>query len=271
MTDVNERIQAMVDAVSSGRPLAEVAAERGLPLAELEVWAALYGAARREALRERRRRLAVVGSVAATLVGLVGGVAFAGTCASLLPAPLVTMCPDEPALASELNGNFLTLRNWVLAPPGPVSATSSISAATSITAGTTVTAGSALVTGGGAQVQGLQLQWNTVQPNLGRAELINNRGSGGGGFDFYERNLVSDPSGAPLLTMSRARANFSGAVGGFGALCVVHTACEDSAPFACGQSAACPDGKFVVASTDGTSCNVLNRLRCCALRLTPCP
>lgn len=268
---MNERIRAMTDAVTSGRPLAELAQERNLPLEDLEVWASLYGAAKLEARRSARRRwvTASVGAVAALV--LVGRVALAGTCASVLPAPLVTLCQNEPALATELNTNFQTLRNWVLAPPAAVSATSSITAATSITAGTSLSAQSALVTGGPNQSQGLQLLWNTVAPGLGQAEIINNRGLGGGSFSFYERGFTSDPVGGALLSMSRGRANFSGGVGGNGSLCFEHTDCSDTAPVNCGGTSSCPQGKFAMASTDGTSCGVQNRLRCCAIRLTACP
>lgn len=269
--NVNERIDAMTDAVTSGRPLAEVAAERGIPLNDLEVWAALYGAATREVKQRSQRRWRGVAIALAATAGLAGGLAFAGSCASILPAPLVTMCQDEPALASEINSNFQTVRNWILSPPGPVSATSSVSATTSITAGTSVTAAGTLsgndlhVRGSaGAANQGLQAFWNTLNPGLGRTEIVNNRGLGGGGLYFYQRQNPGQLANDPIFSISPA------SIGGTGSLCLTHTDCVDTANFGCGGGATCPDGKFAVGETDGTGCGIQNRLRCCGLRLTNC-
>jgi hypothetical protein len=81
--------------------------------------AARLGASERDVERARRKflrrargpsrliRAAMVASFAAALFVARNGLA--GTCATLLPSPLITMCPDEPALASELNGNFNNL------------------------------------------------------------------------------------------------------------------------------------------------------------------
>ncbi len=59
-------------------------------------------------LKRRNRKLLSLAAVGLAVVGLsTAWRSFAQTsCAQTLPAPLVTFCPDAPAMASEVNGNF---------------------------------------------------------------------------------------------------------------------------------------------------------------------
>lgn len=247
--------------------LQRLAQGHGFSQEQLQGLQALYA----ELDRRRARRARTVAALAggAVLLVVAGRALAAGPCTQTLPAPLSTLCADSPALATELNDNFATLRNWILAPPGPVSGTASIAAATSLSAGTDVVA-TGLVKAGFNGSQGAEYAWNT-QVGGGRTELINNRGGGPGGFSFFDRATPASALGTPLLTMSAGTATFSGRVGGNGALCVVPSACEDSPTFNCGGSVVCPNNKFMVGFTDGTGCMVGNKARCCALQLTACP
>jgi hypothetical protein len=261
--NVHDRIRVMTEAVASNRPLPEVAKAHGIPLEELEVWATLYGAAKQEHRRRTRRSWQVlVGALVAAVVagGLVARKAWAGTCASVLPAPLVTMCPDEPALASEVNSNMSTLRGWILAPPAAVNATSTISASGQLSAH------SLFLSPALNQSQGTQVFWNQLSPGLGQTEIMNNRGLGGGGIAFYDRASPSSPSAPPIMTLQNNKLGGSNT-----ALCLQHVSCEDSPLFSCGGNAVCPTGKYVVGVTDGTGCAISNKLRCCGLQLVACP
>lgn len=59
-------------------------------------------------LKRRNRKLLSLAAVGLAVVGL--GTAWKSfaqvSCAQTLPSPLVTFCPDAPAMASEVNGNF---------------------------------------------------------------------------------------------------------------------------------------------------------------------
>lgn len=275
--DVLLRMQRLTQALRSTEPLAEAAQKHGVSIEELELWAALHEASAatqaRRSKRLRRVGMVVVACLAFASISLATRALAAGTCSQTLPAPLITFCPDEPALASEVNDNFAQLRSWILAPPAAVSATSSITAAGAIStpgamSSGTMATGLLLVNGPG---QGAQVAWNTITPGAGQYELINNRGLGGGGFAVYERNGPADAIASTLLRMDRVKANFVGAVGGNGALCVVPANCEDSLSFGCGGSAVCPNNKFMVGFTDGTSCSVPNKARCCSFQLVACP
>lgn len=223
-----------------------------------------------EAERHRARRKAGGGLLVATLVALAAGTVSAanGNCPNGLP---FCFTPDSPALAGEVNHNFMQLKEWLETKVGAVSAagvTASAVSAGSINA-TTLLSGAALQVPSGNQ--GTQLLWNSVTFSVGQTELINNKGLGSGGFVFYERQFTT--SGAPtrLLDMNTSRANFSGSIGGNGALCVVHTACVEGNYVNCGQTTSCPNGKVMVGMTDGTSCSVANRAQCCSLALIACP
>jgi hypothetical protein len=66
-----------------------------------------------------RRLTTVAGLAAAVAVAFTVGVA-RGTpaCAQTLPAPLVTFCSGGPALAQEINANFLQTAAWMAAKMG---------------------------------------------------------------------------------------------------------------------------------------------------------
>lgn len=82
----------------------------------------------------RRRRLARLGLG----VLLISGVAVLGaspvlaqvSCSETLPEPLVAFCPNEPAHASDINSNFRTLANAVIARTGGLGADAGIVVAT---------------------------------------------------------------------------------------------------------------------------------------------
>lgn len=95
----------------------ELAVRRGVT--EAEVLAArdafLVG------VESRKAPSALVAIVVAVVVSVVATrAAAAGTCAQTLPAPLSTMCADEPATATEVNGNFGQMVRWVEEKTGPI-------------------------------------------------------------------------------------------------------------------------------------------------------
>lgn len=121
-----------LEAVTAGRlSLAEAAKALGRTPAEVERQLEVLQLAQALSARESRRVRASVlrGVVGLGLVGALGLLLLnrtawaAGTCAQTLPAPLVTLCPDEPALASEVNGNFASLASALTNKTGGLSGT----------------------------------------------------------------------------------------------------------------------------------------------------
>lgn len=121
-----------LEAVAEGRlSLAEAATALGRTPAEVERQLEVLQLARALSARESRRlRSRLLRGVVG--VGLVGALTLlllnrtawaAGTCAQTLPAPLVTLCPDEPALASEVNGNFASLASALTTKTGGLTGT----------------------------------------------------------------------------------------------------------------------------------------------------
>lgn len=121
-----------LEAVADGRlSLAEAATALGRTPAEVERQLEVLQLARALSARESRRlRTRLLRGVVG--VGLVGALTLlllnrtawaAGTCAQTLPAPLVTLCPDEPALASEVNGNFASLASALTSKTGGLTGT----------------------------------------------------------------------------------------------------------------------------------------------------
>lgn len=91
-------------------------------------------AVRRAIRRERRRALVTL--VALSLVATLTWTArtWAQTsCAQTLPAPLVTFCPDAPAIAPQVNGNFQALASAVIARTGSLTATTGALAGADVT------------------------------------------------------------------------------------------------------------------------------------------
>lgn len=96
----------------------------GLTPAELEQALEAVRTARARAAHTRRRAW-TAGLVVSALVGgfgMVGTALAVGPCAQTLPAPLVTFCPNAPALADEVNGNFQGVLSLVQAKVGTLSA-----------------------------------------------------------------------------------------------------------------------------------------------------
>lgn len=97
--------------------VSELAARRGVT--EAEVVAArdafLVG------VESRKAPSALLAIVVAVVVSVVATrAAAAGTCAQTLPAPLATMCSDEPATAADVNNNFGQVVRWVEEKTGPI-------------------------------------------------------------------------------------------------------------------------------------------------------
>jgi transposase-like protein len=119
-----QRVDTLSAALRSGRSLSELSAELGVPVTELELWRAMYEATQQEA--ERRAAKTRVQMVAGLAVALAlgtfffSGDAWAQSCPQTLPAPMITFCPDAPALAQQVNGNFQQLATWVQQKVGPL-------------------------------------------------------------------------------------------------------------------------------------------------------
>lgn len=118
-----QRIDTLSAALRSGRSLADLSAELGVPLTELELWRAMYEASQQEAERRAAKtRVQVVAGLAVALAlgtFFFSGDAWAQSCPQTLPSPMVTFCPDAPALAQQVNGNFQQLATWVQQKVGP--------------------------------------------------------------------------------------------------------------------------------------------------------
>ena len=123
-----ETLQGLVDGTVT---VAEAAAKLNLSEAEISQWREVYAltcevAARNERARTRRvtRTVGRIGMSLAAMVAVVVGVwtiapAWAQVaCTQTLPAPLKTFCPNAPALATEVNGNFSTVATWLTTKTG---------------------------------------------------------------------------------------------------------------------------------------------------------
>jgi hypothetical protein len=153
----------ILEAVATGRLSAEAGAiTLGCSTTEVQRSLEVLELAKELSARDRRAsRRRVLGAVAAA--GLVGAMFVtraalaAGSCQQTLPSPLVTFCPDEPALAAEVNGNFNTLATALVNKTGGITGTG-ITTAGSVSAsshtggsfnGTSVTASQAINANGG--------------------------------------------------------------------------------------------------------------------------
>jgi hypothetical protein len=103
--------------------------------------------AERAAARRRNRRLAFAAVGLAVISGTVASAAN-GNCPNGLP---FCFTPDSPAQASQVNHNFMQLKEWIETKVGATSS-SGVSASTITASGTVTANGSARVTGGGLQV-----------------------------------------------------------------------------------------------------------------------
>lgn len=169
------RTEAVEALLSGARTPSELARELNVAPSEVAEWLVAAERSRRAA----RRRLTAAGVLASCVVfALAGRVAFsAGTCAQTLPSPLVTFCPDEPAMASEVNGNFAGVLSLMNARIGPgdagVIAVNSVEATSAVGTLTLQTSGATTRVGGP-----LQLVTNTTAPcNATTAGSLRARGS----------------------------------------------------------------------------------------------
>lgn len=101
--------------------VARLATSLGVDEQVVRVHLAVLAAKEAGARRRGRGRWAVL-AASVLLLGTLGSLrAIAqASCMQTLPAPLVTMCPDSPALASEVNQNFSQLVTWLQQKLGPV-------------------------------------------------------------------------------------------------------------------------------------------------------
>lgn len=165
----------------------EVAERHGVTESEVEVWRELMLSGLEAQRPQRRWGIGALVALAAVGFGSFATRAFAGTCASTLPAPLVTLCPNEPALASEMNGNFAQIVTWVQQKVGTVG-TAAITASSLTTTGT--------VSAGGVTATGLTVNGNTTVNGSttlnGAANVTGNLSVGGTSLGTWSTGLSND-------------------------------------------------------------------------------
>jgi hypothetical protein len=122
MVNTEARRQAVLDLLAARVTVDELAEQHGVEPAEVESWRALFLEGLSLGTRPARRvtRPAVIAGALALAV--IGGSAFLvrqasagpGPCApSGFPAKLKAFCPNTPALASEVNGNFQNVVTFI--------------------------------------------------------------------------------------------------------------------------------------------------------------
>lgn len=130
--DQQIRTRLIIDVLAGHITPSEAGEILGITADEVLAQKALYldGAAHAtartaEPFRLPRRFFHVVAPLAA-MAAFVGFVGVArsqpGACTQTLPAPMVTFCPQAPARAGEINGNFQQLVTWVQGKIGTLSA-----------------------------------------------------------------------------------------------------------------------------------------------------
>ncbi len=261
-----EQIHALDRALTSDRSLDAIAAEFAVPREQLAAWRTLTEAAHAEGRQRRRRRWAGALAVALCLL-TTRTVLAAGTCAQTLPAPLATLCANEPALADEVNGNFSQLVAWVQQKVGPVG---SADITTANVAANSLAANSVKVGPLGATTSGLQVSWNR-SGNIGETSFVNLRGLGGGGFTFANGSTTTALTQLASIAAD-GKLRVTNGVSGVGRLCIAATSCTEESPFTCGGAGQCSAGKVMVGVRDGTGCSRTNTVICCTLSLADnCP
>jgi hypothetical protein len=123
------RLRVYSQVLSGELPVNAAAAQLGIGLADvqrgveaLEMARVMLAQDRAVRMRSWRRGIGAAGVLVAIAVTTwaVDPVWAQATCAQTLPSPLVTFCPDNPALASQVNGNFQGVAGWIAAKAGPV-------------------------------------------------------------------------------------------------------------------------------------------------------
>lgn len=192
------RTQAVELLLSGARTPSDLARELNVEASEVAEWLV---AAERSRRSSRRRIVGAAVLASCVVLSLVGRVAFSqGTCAQTLPSPLITFCPDDPAMASEVNGNFAGVLSLMNARIGPgdagVIAVNNVEATSPTGTLTLQTSGATTRVGGP-----LQLVTNTTAPcNASTAGSLRARGST---LEFCVANVWRQvPTGNPVNPMS---------------------------------------------------------------------
>jgi hypothetical protein len=204
-----------LEAVASGRiSLAQAATALGCSEAEVarqvELLKLASALAQRQWAALRRKAWRSVAGVAAVLT-LTSSVwltrnAWAAGCTQTLPAPLVTFCPDDPALASQINGNFQQLATWLQTKTGTLT-DGTLSNANITATGTLTSVGS--VRGAASNgTSGFRIGWNQ-SGGTGETDFFNYRGLGPGGFHFYNSGDSSSPGSLIMSLDANGRATIS--------------------------------------------------------------
>lgn len=231
---MSQHLDTRLDAVRRvlrGHSTAEQEAQAlGVEPAAVEAWAAfMLEGMRAESTRRRGRVARPAVAVAVVLLGvlLVRPVFAQVTCTQTLPFPLVTLCPDEPARAADVNGNFAALAAAALrtgpldggariTTPGLVVATAANSTVSSVTTDRTAV----LEARDGAGQPRLELRGNGTTPYIDFGNDVVS--------DFNARIILNGAGelelSAPTIRLSSAnviegcRANFTAVTNG--RLCV---------------------------------------------------
>lgn len=160
--------------------LSTVALAMGISEPEARKYVALLRVMENRSALERARRRRVTAVVASVVCAagafLWGAPALAqAACSQTLPSPLVTLCADTPAVASEVNGNFQQLVSWVQQKVGTVG-NANISTAGTLSTGAISSSGAVTATGAvtsSGAVTGASL---STAGNLTASRLIVNDG-----------------------------------------------------------------------------------------------
>jgi len=181
------RVEHVVAQLHGEESLEAYASRAGVNVAELREWKALYLAGGAAAFAPRRAKKWLVAAIAA-LALIPASVSAVGTCSQTLPYPLVTFCPDQPAVAGEMNGNFAALAKSLVDRTGALDGGFNI---TQNNTGRLLSSDNVVRVGGNAAT--VQLQLDTNSGGSGAAlyvdstdTLILNRGSAFGGGTTIE-------------------------------------------------------------------------------------
>ncbi len=127
---MNQRMVVLQGVVQGTVTPAEAAAQLAVTEGQVQEWRDLLSLGRalgqqdvEQAARLRWRRRQRALATAALTLTVAGALwasreAWAATCSQTLPSPLVTLCPNAPALAADVNGNFATLATWLQGKTG---------------------------------------------------------------------------------------------------------------------------------------------------------
>lgn len=117
------QLQHVIASLQSEEPVESYAAQHGLDAAALRAARELYLAGAASMLTQKPRRRWRYGLLAALVLAaaLVPATVNASNCTAVVPAPLHTLCPNAPALASEVNANFKSLADLIIGRTGPIS------------------------------------------------------------------------------------------------------------------------------------------------------